>query len=410
MIKIFYTLLVAFNALSVYNVLLNKSDAVPSPTSYLCIFFLLLIECISIIIVVVKYKSTFANKTNFLILLWVLYAVFVILITTNDVFLDIRSALWWPLVYLVFYAIVKNDSTLKCFNTTIKIVVPILFASSLILFFILRKLTLLNDMGNLKEVLVAENSIFYIVTVLPCLCLLRLKYKYPIIFLSLLATLYSFKRSAILCVCIVIVISLYFDFWQNKKASVLKTRFLAILISILLLTIWGFVNKYTDSFIADRFENVKEDRGSGRLDIWAEVLNLYSNQDIVAKINGSGYDSVIKYYKFSAHNDFIEMLFDFGVVGLVLYLIIVVQFAQLCKQSKKLGNVYFASSLSAIVIFILMSSFSHLWLYPSYNAYIMMYFGMINALLSNTISTRSDNQKCLSDENIKSFTKQVAIR
>ena len=37
--------------------------------------------------------------------LWMIYSIMIIFLTSNNLFVDIRSAIWWPSVYFVFYEI-----------------------------------------------------------------------------------------------------------------------------------------------------------------------------------------------------------------------------------------------------------------------------------------------------------------
>ena len=81
--------------------------------------------------------------------------------------------------------------------------------------------------------------------------------------------------------------------------------------------------------ILDRFARLGDDGGSGRDVIWSIVLNAYHSSGLVQRLFGHGFQSVYYilrpggFYRF-AHNSYIEYLYDYGTVGLILLLVFII--------------------------------------------------------------------------------------
>ncbi len=129
--------------------------------------------------------------------------------------------------------------------------------------------------------------------------------------------------------------------------------------------------------------SILDDRGSGRLDIYNEVIRLQSESDIYSWVLGHGHDTVRKFNTMegseylSAHNDWLEVLFDYGLPGLVLYFsiyfVLLYEIIHLLKRRSYLGPPMAAS----YALFIVISFSSHLVLYASYFAYLMAFWGSL---------------------------------
>lgn len=81
---------------------------------------------------------------------------------------------------------------------------------------------------------------------------------------------------------------------------------------------------FFESDIFERFMSLQDDQGSGRLEVWQTVIDNLRQSDTASFLLGHGYRSVevpIGNDLVPAHNDFLEVFYDFGLIGLVLYLI-----------------------------------------------------------------------------------------
>lgn len=371
---IVYALFIIFGGLTLYNNLVYKFNVEGGITGYISIMCLLLIEGICVFYSLRYIKQIFSNKINAVILLWAIYAVLVTLLTSEDLFLDIRSVLWWPSVYFVFYSIARYDYSEKLINILIKYIIPLLYILTVIIYFSFRRFSLETNVGAFE----ADNSVFFVLALLPFVFLLSKRYKYIFLILAIAAAFYSFKRSAALYTAIIIVISLYFDFWYHKKISLFKTVIIPIILVIGLVYGLTYLNNSTDGFLLSRFENISDDGGSGRIDIWKDTLNKFKASGIELQIAGHGFNAVIKASPFSAHNDFLEMLYDFGIIGLSLYILFIILMVFCILKYKNLDDRYYQAGIVMLTIFFIMSMVSHLWLYPSFYGYLVSFLGVVN--------------------------------
>ncbi len=96
------------------------------------------------------------------------------------------------------------------------------------------------------------------------------------------------------------------------------------IVLLLLVAVVGFIlmERY-NAGILDRLASLSGDGGSGRAKIWETVIENYNRSSFFRKIFGHGCHAVNYEMSFSgrhlyAHNSFLETLYDYGVVGLML--------------------------------------------------------------------------------------------
>ena len=204
----------------------------------------------------------------------------------------------------------------------------------------------------------AINSIYYVVVLLPYVLVMREKsLKIFDSLIIVLISLVSFKSTAIM---IVIFVALLF-YLSNKKQVTLKAFTLPIvliivyvLVSLFLYSLYG-IDVYNTFVLANL-----QDGGNGRVDIWADVIRRFQNNSLIDKLFGVGYEGVSKtsvmMFNYSAHNDFLEILFDYGIFGLVLFVATIIgQIKELVlmHKNKYEYRVLFAGLLiEALILFV----------------------------------------------------------
>lgn len=108
-----------------------------------------------------------------------------------------------------------------------------------------------------------------------------------------------------------------------KIRTVLLGAFLVVVLSFVL-------QNYLSSALSSRFtlQSVIESGGTGRIDIWKRALNIFSSSNVFRMLFGYGFGSfpdVLSRYSgwyVASHNDFIGVLLDLGILGLVLFLLL----------------------------------------------------------------------------------------
>lgn len=343
-----------------------------------CVLF---IEFIAIYLCV-SYISLFAKSALIkCVLIWLIYTLGITILMSDDIWWDIRQVLWWPAIFIIFYVIGRTKNRMYE-DLLLNKVFYIIFFGNLVLFSLIRSLTFMVSTNSGQEVFSSSNQIFYVVLLLPFTFLINNnRNKYFILIISAVATLLSFKRSAFIYVAVVLGVAAYYDFIKAKKISSFYKISSLCIIAIVMTFSFEYIEMLTDGHISGRIESLEEDKGSGRLDIFETVWNTYLNGDWTQILLGRGFDKVVKdrivfeidgYTALSAHNDYLEILYDFGLIGLAIYSFYLLKIFLLAFNVRKYDSHYYQAILSALLIIVIMSFVSHLVIYPTYYAYIII--------------------------------------
>lgn len=224
------------------------------------------------------------------------------------------------------------------------------------------------------EVPGSVNCVYYGLLLLPCIFMTKkIIFKVGVVGLAMIGTLLSAKRTAFLILLVALAVPLLFELFGRAKKKTLVTILIGIVVIILL---YNHISETYELTIFDRFETIEEDKGSGRFDIYEEVLSSFKNSRFVDRLLGHGFNAVsLRGASWtSAHNDFLEVLYDFGYVGVTVYMVFVIKLIvnafRLYKYRSSMASTY----TSALIMFLIMSLSSHLILYPTYIVFLLLFF------------------------------------
>ena len=173
--------------------------------------------------------------------------------------------------------------------------------------------------------------------------------------------IFSMKRGAIL---VGILATFLYIFWTFKNTKGYQWCF-----AIILFVIIGFVAAhYLEAFYADnayfqmRVDSTLEGDSSSRDQISSSLLNWYVYKaNIFQQLFGAGADATLSIYGIFAHNDWLEILIDQGVVGVILYLW---YWSVFYKNNKRFSK---GTPEYMILTTVLVSCFSRCFFSMSYN-------------------------------------------
>ena len=132
-----------------------------------------------------------------------------------------------------------------------------------------------------------------------------------------------------------------------------------------------------DLTIFDRLANIEEDGGSGRDEVWKHTWGMIVHSGPLSLLFGHGFNSVYSdsVLELSAHNDFLEIIYDYGFVGFIIYISL---YVKLFKYYKKM-NIYmpeiagpFAASIAMALS---ISMMAHLVINPMLFMFLTMFWG-----------------------------------
>ena len=187
--------------------------------------------------------------------------------------------------------------------------------------------------------------------------------------LVLYTLLLCMKRTGFIAFVAGIVIYILVEYHSAPKGS--KKRAFVLLGGLLALTaMYFFIMENTRGTfsVIDRLLSTGQTSNEGREEVWPVVISMIRYSDIIALIFGHGFDTVIENspLALSAHCDFLEVIYDYGVSGLLLYLTFYKRlwdgFIKMYRQGSELAAPMSFTFVTAFVV----SLFSHLIIFPTY--------------------------------------------
>ena len=197
--------------------------------------------------------------------------------------------------------------------------------------------------------------------------------------LVLYTLLLCMKRTGFIAFVAGIVVYILVEYRSAPKGS--KKRAFVLLGGLLALTaMYFFIMENTRGTfsVIDRLLSTGQTSNEGREDVWPVVISMIRHSDIIALIFGHGFDTVIENspLALSAHCDFLEVIYDYGVSGLLLYLTFYKRlwngFIKMYRQGSELAA---PMSFTFVTTFVV-SLFSHLIIFPTYFLGFCLFWGL----------------------------------
>jgi hypothetical protein len=315
---------------------------------FLCIFYVLYKKLISEL----KIKKTVTGGA--FVILGILISVFSIIINIDSYILNINSVvkiIYWICGFFFFYYTLLigtiNEKQLKYFVVT-----------AVVIYFgvIIRDFINVDLWRGSKNYFVSNNS-YILLKLSPLVLLIGGRFKKVLLVIITIGIILSFKRGAILAIFVILFFYLLYDM---KKSSPFKSIFFITAFSGI---IYSFLNLNLDVLLSrlSDFEEI-DSFGSGRGKMFRLITNdmLIENFNIVNFIFGNGFMSTKDLfekeigYRISAHSDFFEFFYDFGILGLIIFLICIRKIYKLYVFFKKTE---YNLAIKSILIIILLSAF-----------------------------------------------------
>lgn len=185
----------------------------------------------------------------------------------------------------------------------------------------------------------------------------------------------SFKRGGIMAFGLgLFAYLLVKEVFIGRKISKLMYFVIALMA---LAAVFLVVDNALDNLFTERFLNIKDDGGSGRNQVWATTWQMILQSDFENLLFGHGYNSVLtdSPLGLSAHNDFLECIYDFGLFGSLFYLVLHISLIRQIFRNIRLRNPEAAIMAFTYTFFLVLSLISHVLIYPWF-AFMGMSWGM----------------------------------
>lgn len=257
----------------------------------------------------------------FLILLNVLGYLFTSNLEESSNFSQIKTILiatlpFYPFYYLTRKSIIQRKHLIVLFL--------VMLAVSILQFYYNKQTILSMRLSDREDVV--NNIGYYFVMLVPYVFLFKKKILSLLsLFIILIFVIQSAKRGALIVALVGTTIFIYHQLFLQKSTHFVRNFALSAiaLISISLYLYNYFLN---NDYLIARLDQIDEG-GSGRSTIYSNLLSSwYRSDDIINFIFGYGFRSSVRYSGTGnlAHNDWLEMLINFGLLGFLTYFLIFV--------------------------------------------------------------------------------------
>ncbi len=195
-----------------------------------------------------------------------------------------------------------------------------------------------------------------------------------VIFISILSN----KRTAVLT-CVIGLIFLVSSHLYLKANS--AKRFFVIVATVMMVFIGyslfvSISNKSNNDFLYSF--SYSEFVSNSRIIIWNNAAQMFNQCAPINKLFGNGFEafSKVSSTNLQAHNDFIELLYDYGIVGLSLYILFCLGIFVSSLSDLSRGAKNSDINIMCITLLLIISSLSILY-YNAHNFSLLMgYFGI----------------------------------
>ena len=177
---------------------------------------------------------------------------------------------------------------------------------------------------NGEDVEETTNNLGYLfVALMPGVVLFKnnIKLQYGIMIVCMIFVMMGMKRGAIIVGVVSLIYYLYFNFKYNNQISKGKVLFFSILIIVAAYFITEHMMESSDYFMS-RIAQTREGNSSGRNEIYEHFWNHFKNEmDTFKFLFGNGANATLDIGINYAHNDWLELAINQGVLGLLVYAI-----------------------------------------------------------------------------------------
>ena len=236
------------------------------------------------------------------------------------------SYIIWPVIFYITYNLSYKEKDIKLIGYLGSITCNI----TAILYITLTNMNIYSLIGT-NNAVAGSNSIYYVLLLCPFIFLV--KNKSHVLLLTLLPITSFFVSSKSTCIISSVIILTYYIYTTFTGIRLSKKFFLLVGGFIFVYFISLFFN-FSDTFL-DLQRDINSG-GNGRSDIALQVLyNFWNHSSLSEMLLGHGTNAVAKTINIGAHNDFLETLYNYGLIGIGLFFLF---WYNLIKNVRYLAN------------------------------------------------------------------------
>lgn len=310
-------------------------------------------------------------KTNFTRFWWAwifwLLIDFFILGLRGEGLANIWFVTFAPMTFFFFYNASSHSDNIRRIAT-------LGFLAIFIIAFIMNLSFLSYAQVNYNEEIGITNLVYWCLCAVPFIFLLKKKWLlFAFLVLTTIIILLTGKRSATVCLVLTFVSILWYSWSKGSKVQNILFIFVG---GIVLYFIIQHYFSYAVEGIIGRMNDIEASQGSSRIPLYQDVFKVIETNSLLDWLVGRGYGSIIITKHTNAHNDALQMLFEYGIVGLVFYLLMLWNAIKSSRALYRHNSPYFMGYLVSLIIFVVLGMVSNLVVFNSYFAFICAYWGI----------------------------------
>jgi len=318
-------------------------------------------------------KNSTAIRASKCARMWILWIFWMLLMSILNMFwkhgiASFLHPIFCPCVFLLFFTTTYWQANVE--HYFIKMFSIFLVYCS----FLCYQISSIPSLDSYLE-LSASNMVFWPMCCLPFVFLLdNKKLQYVLLLVIVFVVLYCQKRSSTIIILTVAAMMLFDGGTSTRRGWIILIAIVATY-----FVAQYFMSAYLDN-IAYRMRTINEDQGSGRIVLWADIFNALSDNNIIEWIFGRGEGSITQTRHPNAHNDALQLLFEYGIIGVVFYFTFVVRAIKKTIALRQSRSRYFMGYFTCVITIIVMGAVSNLFVFYSFFAFLCAYMGMAEAL------------------------------
>lgn len=222
--------------------------------------------------------------------------------------------------------------------------------------------------GAVRDEKGAVADVYYILGLMPLMLLhTPRKWAWLPIAVAAAAIVLAGKRAGLLALGAMLVVYFFLEMRKMKSpGKALKYIIIAAVLIFIMYQIVVYLDGYYNLRFLDRMQNLGSDGGSGRDRIWGRVFNKLKTFDFLEVLAGRGKGSVRRDIGIEAHNDFLHILYENGLIAVSLYagfyLSLLVKTRRMFRDKYPNAGYFFMS----VIFSLFLAMFSFYVIDPSY--------------------------------------------
>jgi len=235
-----------------------------------------------------------------------------------------------------------------------------------------------------------SNLVFWCLCSLPFLLLMKKTWLQIVaLLLTVFIVILTAKRTAVIAIALIMVVYVFMSMQGRNRARNI------ILIIVAGIALYFVISNYisgTFAGVMERMAGMQEDEGSGRIPLYRDVFSVMKENNVIDWLFGRGFGSITLSKHTNAHNDALQLLFEYGIVGLIFYIYLIIYSWRRVRILRKMKSPYFMGYVSSFIIFIMLGLVSNLVVFYSYFAFICAFWGMVEARIQENRCVRLTKQ------------------